>query len=102
MIISILFFASNLFIILNPIVGFLTLAASESFLEIGIWATIGKRIKYRKGFVLGLYHFAIGIGGFISALIAGYIWDNFSSNYPFLISAFISLFSLGFIVRIRD
>jgi MFS family permease len=101
MIISILFFVSNLSIILNPIIGFLILAAAEAFLEIGIWATIGKKIKYRKGFVFGLYHFVVGIGSFISALIAGYIWDNFSSNYPFLISALISLFSLGFIVRIK-
>jgi MFS family permease len=77
------------------------LSAAEVFLEIGIWATIGKKIKYRKGFIFDLYHFVVGIGSFISALIAGYIWDNFSSNYPFLISALISLFSLGFIVRIK-
>lgn len=100
-IISILFFTSNLLIILNPVVGFLTLAVAESFLEIGIWATIGKNVKHRKGFVLGLYHFVVGIGGFISALIAGYIWDNFSSNYPFLANAFISLLSLSFINKIK-
>jgi MFS family permease len=101
-VVSILFFASNLLIILNPIVGFLTLAASEAFLEVGIWATVGKIAKQRKGFVFGLYHFIVGIAGSISALIAGYIWDSFSSNYPFLMSAFISLLSLGFIGKIRD
>jgi len=76
------------------------LTATEVFLGIGIWATIEKRIKYRKGFVFGLYNFVVGIGSFMSALIAD-IWDNFSSNYPFLISALISLFSLGFIVKIK-
>jgi hypothetical protein len=61
----------------NPIIGFLILAATEAFLEMGIWATIGKKIKYKKGFIFGLYHFVVGIG------------------------SFISLFSLGFIVRIK-
>jgi hypothetical protein len=52
--------------LLNLIIGFLILAATEAFLEIGIWATIGKSIKYRKRFVFGLYHFVVGIGSFIS------------------------------------
>jgi len=51
-------------------------------LGIGIWATIEKRDKIQKRICFGLYNFVVGIGSFMSALIAD-TWDNFSSNYPF-------------------
>ncbi len=91
---SILYFITNLLFIFNPILGIILLAISEAFLEIGIWGTLGSKIKFRKGFVFGLYHFFIGIFTFVSSIIAGFMWDNFSSNYPFLLGAFVSLLSI--------
>ncbi len=98
-IISILYFITNLMFIFNPIIAIILLAISEGFLEVGIWGTIGSKVKFRKGFIFGLYHFFIGISTFISSIIAGFIWDNFSSDYPFLLGSLISLLSI-FIIRI--
>lgn len=96
---SILYFITNLIFIFNPVLGIILLAISEAFLEVGIWGTLGSKIKFRKGFIFGLYHFFIGIFTFISSVIAGFIWDNFSSNHPFLLGALISLLSI-FLIRV--
>lgn len=95
----VLFILSNLLLIIFAPIGLITLAVGEAFLEVGIWATVGKRVKFRKGFVFGVYHFAIGVSSFISSFISGYLWDYFSSDAPFLLGIFVAFFSLFYIYR---
>lgn len=78
-----MFLISHFFLIVFPIVGFLSMAIADAMFEIGLWGTIGRRIKYRKGFVFGAYHFTVGITSLISGVGVGYIWDRFGSDAPF-------------------
>lgn len=96
-----LYIISNFLLITIAPVGLLILPIGEAFLEIGIWATVGKRVKFRKGFVFGVYHFVIGIGSFISSFLSGYLWDYFSSNAPFFLSMIIAFFLLFYIRILR-
>ncbi|WP_028950586.1 MFS transporter [Sulfurihydrogenibium subterraneum] len=93
----VIFILSNLLLIIFPPLGLITLAVGEAFLEIGVWATVGKRVKFRKGFVFGVYHFVIGVSSFISSFVSGYLWDYFSSNAPFLLGTFVAFLSLFYI-----
>ncbi|MDQ7055653.1 MAG: hypothetical protein Q9M89_03870 [Persephonella sp.] len=54
-----------------PICGFAVFAVADAFLGIGIWATIRKKVKFRKGFVFGTYHFAVGFSSLLAGLTAG-------------------------------
>lgn len=45
------------------------------------------------GRALGLYHFTIGIAVLPANLIFGFLWDHFSSDYPFYLGASLSLLS---------
>jgi MFS family permease len=96
-----LFILSNFLLIVFSPLGLMFLAVGEAFLEIGIWATIGKRIKFRKGFVFGVYHFVIGIGSFLSSFISGYLWDYFSSSAPFILSVVVAFFCVFYIRILR-
>ncbi|MCX7760150.1 MAG: MFS transporter [Hydrogenothermaceae bacterium] len=90
------FFISHILFILLPVAGFLSVAVADAMFEIGIWGTLGNKIKYRQGFVFGAYHFLIGITSLLSGVFLGYIWDVFGSDVPFWIGAVISIF--GYLV----
>lgn len=98
LIVSTFFFLSHLFMILFPVAGFIIFAFADAFLDIGIWATIGKKTKFRKGFVFGTYHFTVGFASLISGMVAGYLWDNINANFPFILGCIISVL-LFFIIR---
>ena len=86
-----LFFLSHLLMINMPVVGFLIFALADAFLEIGIWATVGKKVKFRKGFVFGTYHFTVGFSSLIAGLVAGYLWDSFGAEAPFIMGCIASV-----------
>ncbi len=98
LIVSLFFFLSHLFMIFFPIAGFIIFAFADAFLDIGIWATIGKKTKFRKGFVFGTYHFTVGFASLISGMIAGYLWDNINADVPFILGSVVSIL-LFFIIR---
>lgn len=85
------FIMSHIFLIVFPVIGFLLMAVSDAMFEIGLWGTLGNRIKYREGFVFGAYHFSVGITSLISGVFIGYMWDNFGSDFPFYFGVFLSL-----------
>lgn len=85
------FSLSHLLIATFPILGFLMMAVSDAMFEIGLWGTLGNRIKYREGFVFGAYHFMVGIVSLISGVFIGYVWDNFGSDIPFILGTVFSL-----------
>ena len=97
-IVSLFFFLSHFFMILFPVAGFIIFAFADAFLDIGIWATIGKKTKFRKGFVFGTYHFTVGFASLISGMVAGYIWDNINADAPFILGSVVSIL-LFFIIR---
>ena len=97
-----LFFSSHLLMIYLPIVGFVNFAVADAFMDIGVWAILGQKIKFRRGFVFGMYHFTIGISSLLASLMAGYLWDNFNSEAPFLMGVFASVvafFIIKYILR---
>lgn len=89
------FLISHIFLIIFPVFGFLLMAISDAMFEIGLWGTLGNKIKYREGFVFGAYHFSVGITSLISGIFIGYIWDNFGSDIPFYFGVCLS--SIGYI-----
>ncbi len=91
LLVSIVFFLSHLCMVVFPVGGFILFAFADAFLDIGIWATIGKKTKFRKGFVFGTYHFTVGFASLISGTLAGYLWDNINPDMPFLLGSFISV-----------
>ncbi len=97
-IVSLFFLLSHSLMIVFPIGGFLLFAFADAFLDIGIWATIGKKIRFRKGFVFGTYHFTVGFASLISGMIAGYLWDTVSPDFPFFLGSIVSLM-VYFIIR---
>jgi MFS family permease len=96
--VSVFFFVSHLLMIFFPVAGFLLFAFADAFLDIGIWATVGKKIRFRKGFVFGTYHFTVGFASLISGMVAGYLWDTVNPDFPFFVGSFISLI-IYFIIR---
>ncbi len=96
----VLLFTAHFFMVYFPIIGFLVFAVADAFLDIGVWAILGQKVKFRKGFVFGMYHFTIGISGLFASLLAGYLWDNFGSEFPFLMGMFSSFFSFIFYLKI--
>jgi len=94
-----LFFLSHLLMINIPVIGFLIFALADAFLEIGIWATVGKKVKFRKGFVFGTYHFTVGFSSLIAGLIAGYLWDSFGAEAPFIMGCTASIVAFVIIKR---
>ena len=85
-----LFLISHFLMIVFPAGGFFTFAFADAFLDIGIWATVGKKIRFRKGFVFGTYHFTVGFASLISGMVAGYLWDTVSPESPFFLGMVIS------------
>lgn len=55
-----------------------------------------------KGTILGLYGMLQGIGLLLSSIIAGLLWDNISSNAPFLFGGAIGMISALIISVILD
>ncbi|SNZ11703.1 Major Facilitator Superfamily protein [Persephonella hydrogeniphila] len=88
---SILFFVSHLLMINLPVAGFIIFAFADAFLEIGTWATIGRKVKFRKGFVFGTYHFTVGFSSLIAGLMAGYFWDSIGAEAPFIMGTVASI-----------
>ncbi len=89
----ILLFSAHLFMVHFPVVGFINFAIADAFLDIGVWAILGQKVKFRRGFVFGMYHFTIGISSFLSSIMAGYLWDNFGSEYPFFMGVIACMIS---------
>lgn len=94
-----LFFISHLFMIGLPVVGFIIFAFADAFLEIGIWATVGKKVKFRKGFVFGTYHFIVGFSSLLAGVIAGYLWDTINPETPFIMGSIASVVAFILIRR---
>lgn len=92
---TVLFFISHMLMINFPVAGFIIFAFADAFLEIGTWATIGKKVKFRKGFVFGTYHFTVGFSSLMAGLLAGYLWDSTGAESSFImgtLAAFIAFF----------
>lgn len=94
------FFLSHLLFLIFPVAGFMMMAVSDAMFEIGLWGTLGNRIKYREGFVFGAYHFTVGTVSLISGMLIGYIWDNFGSDVPFFVGMILSLSGYLFLSRL--
>jgi len=58
-----------------------------------------------KGTVYGIFHTVIGIASFLSMIIAGFLWDNFGADFPFILSGvaviFISIIFFVFSKKFR-
>ncbi|WP_029519871.1 MFS transporter [Persephonella sp. IF05-L8] len=94
-----LFFISHLLMIGLPVVGFIIFAFADAFLEIGIWATVGKKVKFRKGFVFGTYHFIVGLSSLFAGVVAGYLWDTIDPEAPFIMGSIASIVAFILIRR---
>lgn len=97
----VLFAISHIFFIIFPIVGLIIMAVSEGMFEIGLWATIGNKVKYRKGFVFGAYHFIVGIMSMLSGMFIGYMWDRFGSDVPFYFGVIASFIGYLYTFRLK-
>ncbi len=95
---TLIFFISHFLMINLPVIGFIVFAVADAFLEIGIWATVGKKVKFRKGFVFGTYHFVVGFSSLLAGLTAGYLWDSIRPEAPFVMGTIASLLAF-FIIR---
>ena len=99
MIVAVLFFFSHFLMVIFPAAGFLIFALADGFFDIGIWATIGRKIKFRKGFVFGTYHFTVGFASLLSGMIAGYLWDTINPDFPFVLGMGVSFLTYIIIKR---
>ncbi len=95
----IMFILSHLFMIIFPVIGFIMFAFADAFLDIGIWATLGKKVKFRKGFVFGMYHFTVGFSSLIAGIIAGYLWESINAEAPFIMGVIASSIAFFIIKR---
>jgi len=91
-----MFLISHILMIIFPVAGFILFAFADAFLDIGIWATLGKKVKFRKGFVFGMYHFTVGFSSLIAGVIAGYLWESINAEAPFVMGVIAS--SIAFLI----
>ncbi len=56
-----------------------------------------------KGTAYGIFHTVIGVSSFVSMLIAGFLWDTFGADIPFIVSGVSALIlSLSIFVLFRS
>ncbi|WP_457622578.1 MFS transporter [Persephonella sp.] len=94
-----LFLLSHLLMIFVPIAGFILFAFADAFLDIGIWATLGRKVRFRKGFVFGMYHFTVGFSSLIAGMVAGYLWESIDAEAPFVMGIIASSIAFFIIKR---